>query len=80
MAEIEKWWPIIKAAGIKARGVAEKLHKSSSANIAPMSQMGQTRSFGDVASMSGLRESGHGSVIYECTPYMFPVRRQLPSN
>jgi hypothetical protein len=30
----------------------------------PMSQMGQTRSFGDVGSMSGLPESGHGWAIY----------------
>jgi hypothetical protein len=27
--------------------------------------MGQTRSFGDVGSMSGLTESGHGWAIYE---------------
>ena len=27
--------------------------------------MGQTRSFGDVGSMSGLPESGHGWAIYE---------------
>jgi hypothetical protein len=30
--------------------------------------MGQTRSFGDVGSMSGLLESGHGWAIYEYTP------------
>jgi hypothetical protein len=29
---------------------------------------GQTRSFGFVGSMSGLRESGHGWAIYEYTP------------
>src|SRR5215813_3161947 len=29
---------------------------------------GQTRSFGDVGSMSGLPESGHGWAIYEYTP------------
>jgi hypothetical protein len=28
----------------------------------------QTRSFGDVGSMSGLPESGHGWAIYEYTP------------
>jgi hypothetical protein len=33
-----------------------------------MSQRGQTRSFGDVGSMSGLPESGHGWAIYEYTP------------
>jgi hypothetical protein len=35
-----------------------------------MSQMGQTRSFGDVGSMSCLPESGHGWAIYEYTPYV----------
>jgi hypothetical protein len=30
--------------------------------------MGQTRSFGDVGSMSGSPESGHGWAIYEYTP------------
>ena len=30
--------------------------------------MGQTRSFGDVSSMSGLSETGHGWAIYEYTP------------
>jgi hypothetical protein len=34
----------------------------------PMSQLGQTRSFGFVGSMSGLPESGHGWAIYEYTP------------
>jgi len=34
----------------------------------PMSLVGQTRSFGDVGSMSGLPESGHGSAIYEYAP------------
>jgi hypothetical protein len=29
---------------------------------------GQIRSFGDVASMSGLPESGHDWAIYEYTP------------
>jgi len=29
--------------------------------------MGHDRSFGDVSSMSGLRESGHGWAIYEYT-------------
>jgi hypothetical protein len=29
---------------------------------------GQTRSFGDVGSMSGLPESGHDWAIYEYTP------------
>ena len=32
-----------------------------------MSQRGQTRSFGDVGSMSGLPDSGHGWAIYEYT-------------
>src|SRR5262245_66625733 len=32
------------------------------------SATGQTRSFGDVGSMSGLPESGHGWAIYEYTP------------
>jgi hypothetical protein len=31
---------------------------------------GQTRSFGDVGSMSGLPENGHGWAIYEYTPYV----------
>src|SRR5262245_4542774 len=39
--------------------------------------IGQTRSFGDVGSMSGLRESGHGRVIYEYTPSA--ARRRHPS-
>jgi hypothetical protein len=30
--------------------------------------LGHTRSFGDVGSMSGLPESGHGWAIYEYTP------------
>jgi len=34
----------------------------------PMSARGHDRSFGDVSSMSGLRESGHGWAIYEYTP------------
>jgi hypothetical protein len=34
---------------------------------------GQSRSFGDVGSMSGLRESGHGSPIYENTPWHIGV-------
>jgi hypothetical protein len=42
------------------------LHSSSPASH--MSVEGQTRSFGDVGSMSGLPESGHGWAIYECTP------------
>jgi hypothetical protein len=33
-----------------------------------MAEMGQTQSFGDVGSMSGLPESGHGWAIYEATP------------
>ena len=33
-----------------------------------MSAMGQTRSFGDVGSMSDLPKSGHGAAIYEYTP------------
>src|SRR5262245_4523904 len=33
----------------------------------PLSAMGHDRSFGDVSSMSGLRESGHGWAIYEYT-------------
>jgi hypothetical protein len=31
-------------------------------------RLGQTRSFGDVGSMSGLPESGHDWAIYEYTP------------
>ena len=30
-----------------------------------MSDVGRTQSFGDVGSMSGLPESGHGRAIYE---------------
>jgi hypothetical protein len=33
-----------------------------------LAAMGQTRSFGDVGSMSGLPESGHGWAIYEYPP------------
>src|SRR5262245_21353477 len=33
-------------------------------------RLGQTRSFGDVGSMSGLPESGHGWAIYEHTSYV----------
>jgi hypothetical protein len=33
-----------------------------------MSELGQTRSFGDAGSMFGLPESGHGRAIYEYTP------------
>jgi hypothetical protein len=33
-----------------------------------MSALGHDRSFGDVGSMSGLPESGHGWAIYEYTP------------
>jgi hypothetical protein len=36
--------------------------------IETTSPSGQTRSFGDIGSMSGLLESGHGGVIYEYTP------------
>jgi len=32
------------------------------------SALGQTQSFGDVGSMSGLPESGHGWAIYEYAP------------
>src|SRR5262245_14847156 len=35
-----------------------------------MSESGQTRSFGDVGSMSGLPESGHDWTIYEYTPWL----------
>jgi len=34
----------------------------------PTAASGQSRSFGDVGSMSGLPESGHGWAIYEYTP------------
>ena len=33
-----------------------------------MTAVGQTRSFGDVGSMSGLPKSGHGWALYEYTP------------
>jgi hypothetical protein len=33
------------------------------------SEFGQTRSFGNIGSMSGLPESGHDWAIYEYTPY-----------
>jgi hypothetical protein len=33
-----------------------------------MSALGQTRSFGDVGSMSGLPNSGHKWAVYEYTP------------
>jgi hypothetical protein len=35
---------------------------------AAMSEIGHDRSFGEVGSMSGLPESGHGWPIYEYTP------------
>jgi hypothetical protein len=34
----------------------------------PMSELGQIPSFGDVGSMSGLPETGHGGATYEYTP------------
>jgi hypothetical protein len=34
-----------------------------------MTAQGHDRSFGDVGSMSGLRESGHGRAIYEYISY-----------
>jgi hypothetical protein len=37
-----------------------------SKNCAMMSQMGQTRSFADVGSMSGLPESGRRSALLRC--------------
>ena len=37
--------------------------------IALTTVMGQIRSFGDVGSMSGLPESGHGSATCENTPW-----------
>jgi hypothetical protein len=37
-------------------------------SIKPMSGWGHDRSFGDVGSMSGLRESGRGPAFYEYTP------------
>jgi hypothetical protein len=44
-----------------------------------MTAVGQTRSFGDVGSMSGLPESGHGWAIYEYTPFCNgPVMSSLP--
>jgi len=33
-----------------------------------MTAVGQTRSFGDIGSMSGLPKSGHDGAIYEYTP------------
>src|SRR5262249_13935500 len=38
-----------------------------------MTAVGQIRSFGDVGSMSGLPESGHGWAIYEHTPQIAPL-------
>jgi hypothetical protein len=35
----------------------------------PMSQLGQTRPFGDLGSMSGFSASGHCWAIYEYTPF-----------
>src|SRR5262245_30117212 len=37
-----------------------------------MSCWGQTRSFGDVRSMSDLPEADIGRAFYECTPWEFP--------
>jgi hypothetical protein len=34
----------------------------------PYFRLGQTRSFGDVGSMSGLPESGHGWALHAYTP------------
>jgi hypothetical protein len=36
--------------------------------VVDMSEMGQTRPFHDVDSMSGLPENGHGWAFYEYTP------------
>src|SRR5215467_6075930 len=41
----------------------------------PTTAPGQTRSFCDIGSMSGLPESGHGSAIYRCTPYVVRSKR-----
>jgi hypothetical protein len=50
-----------------------------------MSALGQTRSLGDVASMSGLPESGHGAAIYEYARLVevapdVPIMRLLEGN
>src|ERR1700730_4261555 len=47
-------------------------------NCALMPQLGQTRSFGDVGSMSGLPESGHGWAIYGYTPSHLQSLRARP--
>jgi hypothetical protein len=39
-----------------------------------MSLVGQTRSFGDVGSMSGLTETGHSWAIYEYTPLVLAMK------
>jgi len=41
------------------------IHRSK--NDPLISALGHDRSFGDLRSMSGLRESGHGWAIYEYT-------------
>ena len=43
-----------------------------------MTAVGQIRSFGDVGSMSGLPESGHGWAIYEHTPQIAPLKNDAP--
>src|SRR5262245_34740887 len=45
---------------IRCRHRMQGTNRSSVCRGRPTSETGQTRSFGDVASMSGLRESGHG--------------------
>ena len=44
-----------------------------------MSLVGQTRSFGDVGSMSGLAKSGHGGAIYEYSQSRKPTSERSPA-
>jgi len=53
-------------------GSGRRLLAESMTAAITSSGWGQTRPFGDVGSMSGLRESGHGWAIYEYTPHNTP--------
>jgi hypothetical protein len=57
-----------KAGYIDARQHIRQLDESSLATRGRTIHLGQTWSFGDVGSMSGLPNSGHDWAIYEYTP------------
>src|SRR5262249_19614873 len=65
--ETEKWGRVIRfQVTVTDRPLSEVPRSVNSKGLE--SGVGQTRSFGDVGTMSGLPESGHGWAIYEYTP------------